>query len=252
MDEMIDNVSPEVVEPESTEPAEVETTEPIEEKPKQSAEENARFAEQRRKQELDQLRAEKQRIEQERAEALRQVELLKNASSAYFDGETPEDIAFAAMANSRGVSIEQVKQEYEADRQRLAVESEKDAKIAAYEAWQQDMQRQKAEELYNSDLKAVQEIDPNVKDLEALGEDFVKLRFTINPLTGEQYSVSDVYNHIKSKIKPLPASSGKVDAAPAVEDKDYLTDDELSKISVNDYANNPKLREKARKTLFGK
>lgn len=180
-------------------------------------EKNNRFADYRRKEELRMANerlgtVEKQnkeyadRLAAYEANERRLNELLGN----YYDGNDLDSKLISMEAQMRGVSIDAIKAEMAEKEARQRAEQAQNDELAYYKSFWEKEQREKAQRMYDEDLAAVQALDPNVKSLEELGADFERLRFTKNPLTDEYYSVSDVYNHIKSKIKPLPQTSGTV------------------------------------------
>lgn len=183
----------------------------------QKGEKSNRFADYRRKEELRVANerlgtVEKQnkeyadRLAAFEANERRLNELLGN----YYEGNDLNSKLISMEAQMRGVSIDAIKAEMAEKEARQRAEQAQNDELAYYKSFWEKEQREKAQRMYDEDLAAVQALDPNVKSLEELGADFERLRFTKNPLTDEFYSVADVYNHIKSKIKPLPQTSGTV------------------------------------------
>lgn len=183
----------------------------------QKGEKSNRFADYRRKEELRVANerlgtVEKQnkeyadRLAAFEANERRLNELLGN----YYEGNDLNSKLISMEAQMRGVSIDAIKAEMAEKEARQRAEQAQNDELAYYKSFWEKEQREKAQRMYDEDLAAVQALDPNVKSLEELGADFERLRFTKNPLTDDYYSVADVYNHIKSKIKPLPQTSGTV------------------------------------------
>lgn len=199
----------------SNETTEVVDTQTEDYSPK--GEKNNRFADYRRKEELRVANerlgtVEKQnkeyadRLAAFEANERRLNELLGN----YYEGNDLNSKLISMEAQMRGVSIDAIKAEMAEKEARQRAEQAQNDELAYYKSFWEKEQREKAQRMYDEDLAAVQALDPNVKSLEELGADFERLRFTKNPLTDDYYSVADVYNHIKSKIKPLPQTSGTV------------------------------------------
>ena len=183
-------------------------------------EKSTRFADYRRREELEQyrteasdLRAKSSEYEQRIAEFEERERRLNDLLGNYYEGDSIADKMMTLEAQIRGVSIADLKAEREQNEAVQQAERQRDEELAYYKGIAEQVQREKAQAMYEADLKAVQALDANVKSLEELGDEFARLRFTKNPLTGDYYSVADVYNHLKSKIKPLPQTSGTVNTA---------------------------------------
>ena len=183
-------------------------------------EKSSKFADYRRREELEQYRTQASELqaktgeyEQEIAGYKERERRLNELLGNYYEGDSIEDKIMTLEAQIRGVSVADIKAEKAQNEAVQRAEKEQADELAYYKSIAEQAQREKAQSMYDADLKAVQELDANVKSLEELGEEFVNLRFTKNPLTGEYYSVAEVYNHLKSKIKPLPQTSGTVNTA---------------------------------------
>lgn len=200
-------------------------------------EKSTRFADYRRREEVEKYRTEasdlrakqtgyEQKIAEYEDRERRLVELLGN----YYEGEDLAGKMLNMEAQIKGVSIADLQAQKATEAAQLKAQQEKDSQLAYYKAIAEQVQREKAQKMYDEDLAAVQALDPKVKSLEELGEDFERLRFTKNPLTDEFYTVADVYNHIKSKIKPLPQTSGTVNTT-AEENKEV----DFMKVSAEEF-----------------
>ncbi len=222
--------------------------------PQQTAEENARFAEMRKRKEYDDLKnkyTDKEKSYNElESNSNAFKDRVKSVLGNYFEADTLEDMLIMAEAQAKGIEASELKSQMEA----TAKEQEERNGLLEQLAYYQEQERVALEkqgaEMAKADLEALQAIDPSVKNLEQLGEDFVKLRFTVNPLTNEFYSVEEIYNHMKSKIKPLPDNSGKVQSTQKENvDAEFLTSEEVDKITADDYDKNPKLLDIVRKSM---
>lgn len=180
-------------------------------------EKSNRFADYRRKEEIERYKSESNSLREKQTEYEQQIasykareERLSSLLKNYYDGDDLDAMALNMEAQIKGVSVSDLQAQIEADNQLKAAEQKKADELAYYKGIVEQMKMEEAKQMYEADLAVVQKLDPNVKRLEDLGEEFERLRFTVNPLTNELYSVADVYNHIKSKIKPLPQTSGTV------------------------------------------
>ncbi len=210
----------EVAEPqevESTSVSDVDNTSVEVAKPQQTSEENARFAEIRRRKEYDDLKtryADKEKSYDELESTSNAFkDRVKSVLGNYFEAESLEDMLIMAEAQAKGVEVGALKAQME----QTAKEQEERNSLLEQLAYYQDLEQKtlakQGEEMAKADLEALKKLDPTIKTLDQLGEKFVELRFTKNPLTDEYYSVEEVYNHLKAKIKPLPTTS------PAVNEK---------------------------------
>jgi hypothetical protein len=171
-------------------------------------EQSNRFADYRRKEELrianerlgsltEENKGYAQKIADFEAKERRLNELLGN----YYEGNDLDSKILSMEAQMKGISVDALKAEMAQNEARRAAEKAQMDELAYYKGIAEQVQREKAQKMYDEDLAAVKALDPAINSLEELGEDFERLRFTVNPMTGEYYSVADVYNNIKSKIK---------------------------------------------------
>lgn len=215
----------EVAEPQTTETsATVETADVPQEKPVQSAEQNAMFADRRRKQELDEARAELNKLKQ-------QNELLTKATKYYFDGDSPEDLAFKAIGFANEKTADEIKAEYQREAAERARADSTNAELEFY-------RQQERERAINEDLKAIQAIDPKIKSLDDFGENknkFIALRANdVDTLTA--------YNAIKATMPKPPASMGDINVTATTE-KDFYTSADVDKLTPQQLSN-PKIMER--------
>lgn len=239
------SVSVEVADPQTTEAtdtgvSDVQTAEQAVEqvetaKPQQSAEDNARFAEMRRKQELDSLRS--QYKDKETAytnlekESNSFKDRVKSILGNFVTADSVDDMLIALEAQAKGISEQDLRNQMQIEQNRLEEQQKINDELDYYKGIANKYQREQAERMIAEDLQALQAFDPNIKSLDDLGEEFAKLRFTTNPLTGEFYTIEELYNHFKSKIKPLPQTSPAVNSS----DADKETENKYEKMSSAEF-----------------
>jgi hypothetical protein len=198
-------------------------------KPQQTAEENAHFAEERRKQEIEKLRNEKAESERKFAEMESKFNALsertKETLSAYWDGDSADDVLLKAQAQAEGVDYEQLK----AEQERALVEARQREEANYYKDLYLNSQ---AEALMAKDLAEIQAIDSNVKSLDELGADFGKL------VCSGSLSAVEAYNIIKSRVKPLPPTSAPIKNGNASVDKGFFTRDEVKAMTQEEVRKN--------------
>lgn len=202
----------EVAEPatESVETQEVAepATEPDEQTGKTSA--DAAFAAQRREIEAANQRA----ADAERK--LAEMEAASNARSAALKKLTGrEDADISALADSIGVSAEDIMATMAAERE----SAQKDVLIAQL---QDEITSITVDATMQRDLATIQQIDPNIKDLNDLGEPFVN--YIRAGLTAEDAYYAVKAREINTRATP-PEVIGKVDSKPP--EKDYFTEAEV-------------------------
>lgn len=219
MEDFENSVSTEEVAEPQTEVTEAQETSVVEEvaKPQQSAEENARFAENRRKQELDQAR-------KELAELKKHNELLTKGMNQYFDGTNPEELYAKATAYAQGKSADEVLAEI---RQKAEREQQEQAVNAELEYYRSERARNAME----ADLKAIQALDPLVKSLDDLGEDYAKLIQAGIPATKAYFAIKE------TMPKPTVPSMGAINTNSNIE-KDFFTREEVESMSDAQIAKN--------------
>lgn len=202
----------EVAEPatESVEMQEVAepATEPVEQTGKRSA--DAAFAAQRREIEAANQRA----AEAERK--LAEMEAANNARGAALKKLTGrEDADINALADSIGMSAEDIMATMDAERE----SAQKDMIIAQL---QDEIQSITVDAVMQRDLAMLQQIDPNIKDLNDLGEPFVN--YIKAGLSAEDAYYAVKAKEITTKATP-PEVIGKVDNKPP--EKDFFTEAEV-------------------------
>ena len=209
--EMTDAAAPSEPEP-ANEPAEAP-------KPQndQQSKQDAAFAEMRRRnEELQRQLQEQSRIAQE----------LQNALGLYFDGETAEDLSIAARAYAEERSQEDVRKDYERERefQRLTAENK---------SLQSQLTDIQVDRLMHQALTEIQGIDPSVESLESLGESFANY-IAAGLSTKEAYYASWALEANERVV--APPAIGKAKNMPV--ERDYYTSEELDQLTDEEINNN--------------
>lgn len=198
---------------ESTEPADTADEQYEEEQtgediPQGKRSRDSAFAEMRRARE----EAERQNSElQERLEALereqREAELRSYAESLGFSDDEIEQVVADARAEEER---EQAQANLEAENERLS----------------EELLNIQVDKMMEQDLRDIQAIDPSVKSLDDLGEDFGN--FVAAGLSGVDAYYAVMSKRERTQIKPAP-SMGKANQASVP--RDYYTSEELDALS---------------------
>ena len=215
MDENINTSaeSQEVAEPEtealesaeSQEVAEPESTEETNEEPKQSGrtESDAAFAEMRRQ---------NQALEQSNR-------MMMEALQRYFDGETAEELSINANAYAEQRDPDDYREEWEHNQEFARLQSEN-------EELQNRLFDAEVDRLMREGLREIQEIDPNVKSLDELGQQFGN--FIRAGLTSKEAYYATKAMELKEKVF-APDAIGRV--ADTKSERDYYTSEELDHLT---------------------
>lgn len=154
-----------------------------------------------------------------------------------FTGGDANSVFDAADAHLTGQSVNDIRNERES---REKTEREMRAARAEVEYYR----RAEAQRRMEQDLKTIQKIDPNVKSLDELGDEYFKL--IRSGISGET-----AFNAIRAKEgrteKKEPPKIGAVNSKTA-EEKDYYTNDELNALTSRDL-DDPKVYERAMRSL---
>ena len=214
--------------PESTENVEQATeTQPVAEN--QRNERDAYYADLRRKQELDEARANNAKLQQ-------QIDAAHKALGSYFEGNSLEEQLDYARAQTLGVDVSEIRKQRENEAQQAAVQNE----LNMYR--QREIDRMMAD-----DLKAVQAIDATVTSLNDLSPTFLALRFNQNaPMSAEEAFLA--MRAIETQTKqPKPASVGSVTSTGNIE-SEFYTSEELDSLTSK-MLDDPKVMAKAMRSL---
>lgn len=188
---------------------------------------DAAFAEMRRRiQELEGANADLERRNGE----------MHGALSRYFEGEDDEELIINANAYAEEVDPDEYRERYEADRELADLRAQN-------EELQELLTNQEIERLMQEGLREVQELDPNIKSLEELGDAFVN--FISSGLTTKQaYYATLAYNNNEKVF--APDAIGKV--ADTKAERDFFTSEELDQLT-DEELNDPAIFAKAMKSL---
>ena len=214
--------------PQETDTTTSEVTEEVTETPEtvepvakvQSAEENSRYAEARRQAEAE-------------AKAIKaQNDRLMQALKPFGYEGSPDEIADAIMAQTQGISVEEAQarretqERAEAERTQMQSETEFYRNIAI-------------QKLMADDLRTLQTVYPEVKNLEGLGNEF----FSLLGATKDPLLAYEAVQAKKAKTsKPVPQEIGAVNSSSSKE-KDFYTSSEVDKLSKSELAN-PKIMQR--------
>jgi len=214
-----------VEEQETAEPVSEET---VEEEPKKT-EEDAAWARMRR--ESEQARKDLEAAQKELA-ALKAKEEARESTYSRLTGSDNGDIA--AIAEATGMSEDEVLAEIEAAQE----SAQKDLLI---EQLQEQITSIEAERLMQADLEAIRKVDPSLKSLEDLGEEYARYISATDPITGKPIMTPvDAYWAIKAKEQANkatpPKEIGKVETSAA--EKDYLSEAEIDAMSSEQLTKN--------------
>ncbi len=154
-----------------------------------------------------------------------------------FNGETIDDVFDAAEANFTGQDVASIRQERLTKQK---AQNEQDALQREVKYYRS----QEAKRRYNDDLKAIQKMDPSVKSLTELGDDFFNLiRAGFDGVT----AFTALRAKAESTKKEAPPVIGRVNSK-TTEEKDYFTDKELNALSGKDL-DDPAVLAKAMKSM---
>jgi hypothetical protein len=190
--------------------------------PKSTSDET--FANMRR--ELEAAKAERERFKT-------QAEQIANAFKPYLGGETVDDIADLALSHQTGKTVDDIRRE--------RVENQR---ISFLEAQAAEYQNIIITQKMQDDLKAIQKIDPEIKSLEDLGQEF-------NRLVSAGLSGVEAFDVIKTRKgreeRKAPPKIGKVNNDTKTE-KDFYTPEEVDNLQPSDY-DKPGVMKKVRDSM---
>lgn len=180
------------------------------------------FADMRR-----QLRDAQRELAEERA----RNEVRDSVFSQFTDNE---DWETAVLAEISGLSEDEVAERYSIQKELAELRLEKQQANA-------EMIEAQAELSLQQDLEAIRKIDPSLKSLEELGDEFLRYRSAFDPETGEPLmSAEDSYWAVMAKknankVTP-PKEVGRV--ATGTAEKEYYTDAEIDAMSSEQLSKN--------------
>lgn len=154
----------------------------------------------------------------------RRNEQLEEALGLFFNDS--EDLVAQAHAYSRGVSVDEVEEEF-----RQAEELEE--ATAENEQLRNEILNLRAEQLMRDGLREIQSIDPTVKSLEELGENFAK--YIESGLSSTQAYYAVQAERQTNKINK-PSAIGRVNSETV--ERDYFTSEEVDRMSSEEIDKN--------------
>lgn len=198
MDEALESAeTQEVAEPDTA----VDSTEEAEQSSRTEA--DARFAEMRRQ---------NQQLE-------REAKMMREALARYFEGETAEELSINANAYAEERDPDEYRKEWER-------EQDYERAIRENEELRDQMLNMEIDKRMREGLREVQEIDPNIKSLDELGESFINM-IAAGLTTKEAYYATLA---MKSKEKVFaPDPIGRVSDNRV--ERDYYTSEELDNLT---------------------
>lgn len=218
--------SQEVAEPEVSESVEqAMETQPVAEK----TDRDSYYRDMRRKQELDQARADNARLQQ-------QMEMVQKTLGNFFEGNTLEEQLDYAQAQSMGIDVTTYRAQRQEQEQAQAVQQE----LQMY-------RQREIDRMMDDDLKAVQAIDPTVTSLKDLPETFLALRFNqAAPMSARDAFIATKAITQQTKT-PKPASVGSISGSGTAE-SEFFTNEELNNLTPK-MLDDPKVMEKAMRSM---
>ena len=195
----------------------------------EKTERDAYYADQRRKQELEQARAENTRL-------MQQMDSIQKTLGNFFEGATLEEQLDYAQAQSLGIDVSTYRQQKQEQQQALAVQNE----LQMY-------RRREIDRMMEDDLKAVQAIDPTITSLKDLPGTFLALRFNqAAPMSARDAFVATRAIEAQTKT-PKPASVGSISSSGTAE-SEFFTSEELDALTPK-MLDDPKIMEKALRSM---
>lgn len=178
------------------------------------------------------------RIRREAEQAKKQNELLAKTLQQFgFEGATPEETIDKANAHYLQKPIEEVRaQRLEAEK-RQQEEAQRQAQLDYY-------RMRDAERMMADDLARIQKLDPTVKKLDDLGQDYFKL---IEAGIDAEIAFNAVNQKKQRETITPPPEVGKVNSISKAE-KDYYSPEEVDKLSEKELED-PKIWERVRKSM---
>lgn len=200
--------------------AEDSTEEAAEEPTHQRTEMDAAFAEMRRQ---------NQQLE-------REARMMREALSTYFEGETAEELSINANAYAQQRDPDEYRKEWEK-------QQDYERAIQENEALKDQMLEMEIDRRLQEGLREVQEIDPNIKSLDELGEPFVHM--IAAGLTNKEAYYATLAMNSKEKVF-APSPIGKVSDNRT--ERDYYTSEEIDNLT-DEELDDPQIWEKVMKSM---
>lgn len=239
-----------VVEPQSPEEVTSEVAEEAEGTPEvteaeppakvpQTQEENHQFAQMRRRYEAE--------LAQEREKNAGFERLLGVLNKGYsYEGDAKQ-VADMLEAQKEGISLEQLQARQAADQKRVDELLQKDPRYVAAINHAAEMTEKNNQHIRERDAAAINAAfpDANVTDPRDLGPRFrAMMQAGVDPV--DAYAVLKMAD--KAKATPTPPDIGPVNGGGS-QDEEFFSDEELNGLSIDQLLKNPKLLEKANRSV---
>ena len=166
----------------------------------------------------------------------RENQMLIDSMSRYFDGETAEELSINANAYAEERDPDEYREEWERNQ-------EYERAVEENEMLKEQLLAAEVDRRMDEALRELQEIDPNIKSLDDLGETFLQL-VSAGASTKAAYYGSLAERQGEAVLAPDPI--GRV-ADNRIE-RDYFTSEELDNLTDEDL-DDPEIFEKAMKSL---
>ena len=205
----------EVAEPETEALESAETQEVAEPDTADNSNEVAESAE-RERTEADARFAEMRRQNQQLE---REAQMMREALSRYFEGETAEELSINANAYAEERDPDEYREEWER-------QQDYEKAIQENEALRSQMLDMRVRELMRDGLREIQEIDPSIKSLDELGSSFAKM-IGAGLSNKEAYYATLAMNNKDKVFAPDPigrVSDNRIE-------RDYYTSEELDNLT---------------------
>lgn len=206
----------EVAEPEMDEALESAETQEVAEPDEAEYSEDTQEVETHERTEADARFAEMRRQNQQLE---RDAQMMREALSRYFEGETAEELSINANAYAEERDPDEYRQEWER-------EQDYERAIRENEELRDRMLEMEIDKRMEEGLREVREIDPNVKSLDELGESFIHM-IAAGLTTKEAYYATLAMKNNEKVYAPDPigrVSDNRVE-------RDYYTSEELDNLT---------------------
>ena len=232
--------SQEVAEPETEELESAESQEVAEpetsETPTEEVSESESFGRTEADAAFAEMRRQNQDLQSQLEDLARRNAAMSGALSRYFEGEDDDELVINANAYAEERDPDEYRQQYERDLELERLQ----AQNSALEEQLIDVE---VSRLMQEGLREVQEIDPNIKSLDELGDSFVDF-------IAAGLSTEDAYWAVQAKERNTkvlaPDAIGKV--ADTKSERDFFTSEELDALTDEDL-NDDAIYEKAMRSL---
>lgn len=211
-----------VVAEQSTDGSSVTETQQIEKQPQRDFEKDSAYA----------------KIRREAEYVKKQNEMLAKTLEQFgFKGNSPEEVIDAANAHYLQKPIEEVRKQRENTEKQQNEVSQREAELEFY-------RNKEIERLMADDLARIQKLDPTVKKLDDLGQDFFDLKAAG---IDAEIAFGVIQQKKQRETKIPPAEIGKVNSS-SKDEKDYYSPEEVDKLTEKELEN-PKIWEVVRKSM---